>query len=183
MASSASVESLSTYCHLFLLADVFTCLSFSLYRVTALYLRLGDLKSNDFFINYLLSFIALHVSGEIHLDLQVFVYPIVSLADSIIVVFKSSMVKAVSSWRMLKWFLSIMRNFSLMSVSFSNKCLAVGFFPFQSSHSTSLRSSLPQASLCHFQHLHFSYPHILKRASPFIIDDDMINLALASSVR
>ena len=46
-------------------------------------------------------------------------YPIVSMADSIIAVFKSSMVKAVLSWRMLKLFLRVMLNFSLMSVSFS----------------------------------------------------------------
>ena len=46
-------------------------------------------------------------------------HPFVSLADSMITVLKSSMVKAVSSWRMLKLFLRVMLNFSLMSVSFS----------------------------------------------------------------
>ena len=46
-------------------------------------------------------------------------YPIVSMTDSIIAVFKSSMAKAVLSWRMLKLFLRVMLNFSLMSVSFS----------------------------------------------------------------
>ena len=87
--------------------------------MTALSFILGDLESNAFFFIPLFSSIALHISGEIYSDLQVFVYPIVSLADSIIAVLKSSMVKAVSSWRMLKLFLSVMLNFSLMSVSFS----------------------------------------------------------------
>ena len=137
MAASASVENLSTYCLLSLLTDVFACLSFSLYLATALSLKLGDLESNAFIFNCLFSTIVLHVSGEIHSDLQIFVYPIVSLADSIIGVFKSSMFKAVSSWRLLKSFLSMMLNFSLMSVSFSFEMsgrwfLAVPIFAFLS---------------------------------------------------
>ena len=81
--------------------------------------------------------IVLHVPAEIHSDLQVFVYPIVSLADSIIAGLKSSMVKAVSSWRMQKRFLSVMLNFSLMSVSFSFEMsgrwfLAIQIFAFLS---------------------------------------------------
>ena len=70
------------------------------------------------FFNCLHSSIVLHVSGETHSDFHVLVHPIVSLADSIIVVMKSSIVKAVSSWRMLKRFLSVMLHFSLKSVSF-----------------------------------------------------------------
>ena len=75
------------------------------------------MESNAFFFNCLRSSIVLHVSGEIHWNLQVFVYPFVSLADCIIAVLKSSIVKAASSWRMLKRFLSMY--FSLMSVSLS----------------------------------------------------------------
>ena len=105
---AASVASLSTYCLFSLLADVFDCLSFSLYLVIALSFRLFDLESNAFFFNCLLSSIVLHVSWGIHSDLQVFMYPIVSLDDSIIAVLKSLMAMAVSSWRMLKRFLSVM---------------------------------------------------------------------------
>ena len=58
--------------------------------MTALSLRLVDLESNAFFFYCLLSSIVLHVSGEIHSDLQVFEYTIVSLAASIIAVLRSS---------------------------------------------------------------------------------------------
>ena len=61
------------------------------------------------------------MSGEIHSELQVFEHPIVFLADSIIAVSKLSMVKAVTSWRMLQRFMSMMLNFYLMSVLFSFK--------------------------------------------------------------
>ena len=44
------------------------------------------MESNAFFFNCLLSSIVLRVSGDDHSDMQVFVYPIVSLADSIIAV-------------------------------------------------------------------------------------------------
>ena len=60
-----------------------------------------------------------HVYGEINSDLQVFVHPIVSIADSIIVVLMSSMVKAVSSRKMLMRLLSVMLNISLTNASFS----------------------------------------------------------------
>ena len=46
--ASASVASLSTYSTLSLLADVFICLSFSLYWATALSLRLGGVESCHF---------------------------------------------------------------------------------------------------------------------------------------
>ena len=81
-------------------------------------MRLGDMESNAFFYNCLLFSIVVHVSGEINSDLLVFVYPIVSLADSIIVVLKSSIVKPVSSWRLLKRLLRVMLNISLMNASF-----------------------------------------------------------------
>ena len=118
VAASASVASLSTYCLLSLLADVFTCLSFSICWANTLSCRLGNLESNAFFFHCLLSSIVFCLSWEIDWDSQVFVYPIVSLAYSIIAVLKSSIVKTVSSWRMLKRFLSLMLNFSLMIVSF-----------------------------------------------------------------
>ena len=46
-------------------------------------------------------------------------HPIVSIADSIIVVLMSSMVKAVSSRKMLMRLLSVMLNISLTNASFS----------------------------------------------------------------
>ena len=54
---------------------------------------------------------------------------------------------------------------------------------------SNLRILLLQGHLCHKQVMVTTdvcishYPHILKRASPFTIDDDMINLTLGSSVR
>ena len=151
--------------------------------MTALSLRLCDLESNAFFHNCLFSSIVLHVSGEIHSDLQVFAYPIVSLAYSITAVLKSSMVKAVSSWRMLKRFLSGMLNCSLMSASFSLENVW-SLVPCHSNQNI----LQPQGHPCHKQTVVTTYAcishysHILKRTSPFAIDD-MTNLALGSSVR
>ena len=118
-----------------------------------------------------------------HSDLYVSVYLIISLSDSIIAVLKSSMTKAVSSWRMLKRFLSVMLNFSLMSVSISCEMsgrylLAITIFAFLSFKVIISRSklwSLPTSA--------FFITHTSLKTSQFAIDDDMINLALGSSVR
>ena len=79
---------------------------------------LDDFEFNVFFFNCLHTSIVLYVTGEIHSYLQVIVYHITSLADSIIAVLKSSMVISVSSWMTLKRFLSVMMSFSLISAFF-----------------------------------------------------------------
>ena len=115
-------------------------------------------------------------------------HPIVSLDDSINEVLKLTMVKAVSSWRMLQRFLSVMQFFSLTSVSFSFEMsgrwfLAIPIFEFLSYKVIVAASKLLPlpTSACHIMSCHYAL--ILKRASLIAIDDDVIILALGSFVR
>ena len=77
-----------------------------------------------------------------------------------------------------------MLNFRLMSVSFSFEMsgrwfLAIPIFAFLSFKVIFATSKFFFTTDVCISH----YLHILKRASPFAIDDDMINVALGSSIR